>query len=130
MQTNAPTTSKSNLSPYAELIHEATKAPLDVLDILEEIMRNEIFRSTLDWQTKKQFHAGAKKAYKIYLSNIPFYQADKRVRRSMSAKFRAEVDFKKFEGLPDSPEKHAALAQLKALSKEEEKAIENLQSVF
>lgn len=33
---------------------------------IEDIMRNDVFHSTLDWQTPEQFAEGAKRAYEIY----------------------------------------------------------------
>lgn len=40
---------------------------LSVLQEVEDIMRNTIFHSTLDWQSEAQFNKGAKEAYQIYL---------------------------------------------------------------
>lgn len=34
---------------------------------IEEIMRHDIFHSTLDWQTKEEFEDGARKALAAYL---------------------------------------------------------------
>ena len=53
------------MSFYQEAIIKATKcAPEDGPEI-EEIMRNDIFHSTLDWQTKTQFNKGAREAYVV-----------------------------------------------------------------
>ena len=47
------------------MIIEATKCdPKDAGEI-ERIMRDTIFHSTLDWQTKRQFNAGARKAKEL-----------------------------------------------------------------
>lgn len=52
---------------YARSISKATGVTdPEVLRELEEIMRNEVFHSTLDWQTTSQFNKGAKEAKKIY----------------------------------------------------------------
>ena len=45
---------------YSEIIAEATGITDPVrLDEIEEIMRQDIFHSTLDWQTKEQLAAAA-----------------------------------------------------------------------
>ncbi len=53
------------LSGYRKAIVEATGCAPEEAEDVEEIMRHDVFHSTLDWQTKKQFDAGARKAYKI-----------------------------------------------------------------
>lgn len=52
---------------YAKAISEATGVTDQaVLNELEDIMRNTIFHSTLDWQSKAEFNKGAKEALEIY----------------------------------------------------------------
>ena len=48
------------------MIVDATKCDPSIAAELEEIMRNDIFHSTLDWQTKRQFNKGAREAYETY----------------------------------------------------------------
>ena len=60
-------------SPYAALIAEATGADRALLPILERIMREEVFHSTLDWQTRAEFQAGARKAHRIFLADPEFH---------------------------------------------------------
>lgn len=53
------------LRGYQKQIFEATKCkPEDAAEI-EEIMRDIIFHSTLDWQTKRQFNKGAREAKEL-----------------------------------------------------------------
>lgn len=53
------------MSYYHKLIIEATKCnPEDAAEI-EDLMRNAIFHSSLDWQTKRQFNNGARKAKQL-----------------------------------------------------------------
>ena len=61
---------------YAQQIQEITDAPREILPILERIMRDEIFHSTLDWQTARQFAAAARKALKMYREAYFWYDAD------------------------------------------------------
>lgn len=66
----------TSLSGYAQQIQDATGATVEVLPILERIMRDEIFHSTLDWQTARQFNAAARKAHKMYREAYFYYDAD------------------------------------------------------
>lgn len=50
---------------YTDLIKKATAAPDADLPAIETLMRDEVFHSTLDWQSASQFKRGAKKAYRI-----------------------------------------------------------------
>ena len=53
------------LRGYQKQIFEATKCkPEDAAEI-EELMRDVIFHSTLDWQTKAQFNKGAREAKEV-----------------------------------------------------------------
>ncbi len=50
---------------YTKLIAKALKvevsgATIKMLDQVEDFMRNDIFHSTLDWQTTAQFNKGAR----------------------------------------------------------------------
>lgn len=45
---------------------EVTKANRPMLEELEDIMRNTIFHSTLDWQTREQLHRAAREAKDVY----------------------------------------------------------------
>lgn len=83
-------------SGYGNLIHEATGASRDLLPILEEIMRTEVFHSTLDWQSKEELQDGARKAFSVYQAHRDFYEADRRWRQAL---LRLEVAERTFETL-------------------------------
>lgn len=56
---------QKELRGYKEQIQEATGCgPEDAAEI-EGIMRNTIFHSTLDWQTRAQFNKGARQAKEL-----------------------------------------------------------------
>ncbi len=61
---------------YSDAIAEATGAHRMELPIIERIMREVIFHSTLDWQSKEQFNAGAVEAYQEYKASQGFYDAE------------------------------------------------------
>lgn len=42
-------------------------------------MREEIFHSTLDWQSARQFRQGARKAFEIYRGDALFYDAQQAI---------------------------------------------------
>jgi len=48
---------------YEKQIKEATKCEDKDVAEIEDYMRNIIFHSTLDWQTKAQFNKSAKQAW-------------------------------------------------------------------
>jgi len=60
-------------SPYASLIATATGASAGKVAIIENLMREEVFHSTLDWQTAEQLADGARKAYEIYQAAPGYY---------------------------------------------------------
>lgn len=43
-----------------------SRETIAMLDQVEEFMRNDVFHSTLDWQTKRQFAKGAREAKAMY----------------------------------------------------------------
>ena len=50
---------------YRKLIMDATGVSLETAAQVEDIMRNVIFRSTLDWQTAAQLKRAARQAVKV-----------------------------------------------------------------
>ena len=57
----------SSLSYYQENIINVTGCKPEDAEEIENYMRDVIFHSTLDWQSKAQFNKGAKTAYKHIL---------------------------------------------------------------
>ncbi|KKW20986.1 MAG: hypothetical protein UY62_C0036G0008 [Parcubacteria group bacterium GW2011_GWF2_50_9] len=60
------------MSPYQQAIVEATAANGKDAGYIEDIMRNDIFHSTLDWQSRAQLVRGAREAVKM----LKIYRAD------------------------------------------------------
>ena len=53
---------------YLASISAATGEPSEgVCRAIEDHMRNDIFHSPLDWQSKRQFRNGARKAYQLWV---------------------------------------------------------------
>ncbi len=75
MNRTTPSSETGELSGYAALIREANGAPRDLLGLLENIMRDEVFHSVLDWQTRDELAEGARRAYERYRLNAAYYDA-------------------------------------------------------
>ena len=73
-----------HIGPYQRDIMEQLRCTAEEAQIVETIMRENIFHSTLDWQTKKEFQSGARKAWKLFLSKREFFESH---HRNMKALF-------------------------------------------
>jgi len=63
------------MSSYTRMIEEDTGcAPTDA-PMIEEIMRNDVFHSTLDWQTRTELRKGAREAVRLLEENRDLYEA-------------------------------------------------------
>lgn len=65
---------KSLKNPLHFLIQTATGAPLNDLAMIENIMRDDIFHSTLDWQTSEQLCSAARQAFDLLNDNRDLYE--------------------------------------------------------
>ena len=52
------------MTMYAEMIRKATDCKVSEIVEIEEIMRDDIFHSTLDWQTQEELSDAARLACK------------------------------------------------------------------
>jgi len=50
---------------YSDIIKQATGCEDTEAENIEDIMRNVVFRSTLDWQTREQLEEGARLAQAV-----------------------------------------------------------------
>jgi hypothetical protein len=92
-------------SAYLQLIREATDAPDEDLTRIEQIMREDVFHSTLDWQSHKQLRSAARRAHRLLTSNRELYDLGVLCKMAMFEKMRAESAVAK----EDSVENRAAL---------------------
>lgn len=51
---------------YRRIIMEATGCTAAEVGDVEDIMRDVVFHSTLDWQTHAELVEGARRAYEVY----------------------------------------------------------------
>ena len=91
MNAPSPSAATAGLSGYHAMIQEATGAPRHLLGLLENIMRQEVFHSTLDWQTRAEFDRGAKRAYTHYRRDSAFYDAHCALRAATFQLMQAEA---------------------------------------
>lgn len=66
------------MTTYQQIIAKATGVQdIATLAEIEESMRQDVFNSTLDWQTRAQLVKGAKQAYEIvkYLRRVAALEA-------------------------------------------------------
>lgn len=76
---------KLRLHPLRRLIQRSTGAAAADLALIENIMRDEIFHSTLDWQTREQLTDAARQAFALLQANRDLYES---ARASALATFR------------------------------------------
>jgi hypothetical protein len=62
------------MSAYEDAIIEDMRCSRADAAMIEDIMRNEVFHSTLDWQTPAQFRQGARRAAKILEQNRELFE--------------------------------------------------------
>jgi hypothetical protein len=106
-------------SPYPSIIASATGSVVRDWGIIEEIMRTEIYHSTLDWQSATELADGARKAYRILQGNRPFYELSRqqtglfckemKVRKQME---KAEAALARAESRGDAQRAEASRQQI------------------
>jgi hypothetical protein len=75
---------------YEKDIVEVTGCSPEDAVMIEHIMREEIFHSTLDWQTAAQFNRAARKAAKILAADRCTYEDYFRLTREAYQRLHAE----------------------------------------
>jgi hypothetical protein len=108
----SPSPTLESLSSYQASIHAATGAPSRLLSIIEKIMREEVFHSTLDWQTHAQLDRGAKRAYTLYRADSAFYDASATLNACEYSVMRAEQELEAARATGDDSVISAAAAHL------------------
>jgi hypothetical protein len=86
----SPPPSRSRPNWLHRLIQDATGALAKDLAQIENIMRDEIFHSTLDWQTKEQLADAARQAFARLNDDRDLYDLDQAGRMAIFNKIRAE----------------------------------------
>lgn len=82
---------KKHQSPHIHLISTVTGARAEDMPKVEAIMRDEIFHSTLDWQSEAQLADGATRAYHLLRNHRAFYEMQFTHTATVFAESQAEV---------------------------------------
>jgi hypothetical protein len=88
------------MSAYEKDIIEVTGCSPGDAAMIEHIMREDIFHSTLDWQTAAQFNRAARKAAKIFAADRQTYEEYFRLTREAYLRLHAENQAKEKGELP------------------------------
>ena len=63
-----------HIGPYNRVIMDHLGCSADEAAMVEDIMRNEVFHSTLDWQTAEQLRQGTREAWAILQADRDFFE--------------------------------------------------------
>lgn len=74
---------------YRAMILEDTACTTDDAGLIEHIMREDIFHSTLDWQTRGELRRAACRAAKMLAQNRDLYEQEQAQARAVFEKTRA-----------------------------------------
>jgi hypothetical protein len=76
------------MSAYQTMIIKDTRCNPDDAGMIEHIMRDDIFHSTLDWQTRAQLRGAARKAAKMLQENRELYEFERAQTRAIFEQMR------------------------------------------
>lgn len=82
---------RSHVNTLHRLILDATNAPRKDLGCIENIMREEVFHSTLDWQSREQLICAAREAQARLNEDRELYDLDHACRVAMFHRLKAET---------------------------------------
>jgi hypothetical protein len=70
------------------MILEDTRCTTDDAGLIEHIMREDVFHSTLDWQTRAELRRGARRAAKMLDQNRDLYERERAQTGAIFAEMR------------------------------------------
>ena len=82
------------MSSYREMILEDTGCTTGDAGLIEHIMREDVFHSTLDWQTRAELRRAACKAAKMLAKNRDLYEQEWAQTRAVFEQMRAAAGSK------------------------------------
>jgi hypothetical protein len=86
------------MSNCEDLIIEVTGCNSDDAAMIEHIMREDIFHSTLDWQTRSQLKRAAKQAARLLNENRDLYELERAQLRAIFEEMK-QAEIQKAENL-------------------------------
>jgi hypothetical protein len=75
---------------YRRFIIEELSCNEEDAAIIEDLMREHVFHSTLDWQSEAQLRRGAREAWAILEEDRDFFVEHYRERRALFAEMKAK----------------------------------------
>lgn len=82
------------MSSYRAMILEDTGCTTGDAGLIEHIMREDVFHSTLDWQTRAELRRAACRAAKILAQNRDLYEQERAQTRAIFEDMRAAAGSK------------------------------------
>ena len=73
----------------SDLIQKATQVPHQDIAMIENIMRSDIFHSTLDWQSRDQLVDGARAAHSLLVNNRELFEFELKAAAALCAELAA-----------------------------------------
>ena len=80
------------MNTITDIIAKAARVGPELAPVIERIIREQIYRGPLDWQSSKELSKAAKEAFAIYLADKEFHDADTAYRKARWARVVAEKD--------------------------------------
>jgi len=113
---------RKRMNPMSQRIIQDTGIAPEHVEIIECIMREDVFHSTLDWQTAEQLRDGALEAVRLFVADRDHYLAWTAYKRLFSRVLRCESDLRKAQEQGDAMRIKVLGSTLDGL-----RAMENLQ---
>jgi len=77
---------------YEQLIIEDLSCTAEEAGIIEDLMRTQVFHSTLDWQSREQLREGAKEAFEMFSADREFFLTHYRNACAFVRRMKAEAE--------------------------------------
>jgi hypothetical protein len=87
-----PGVSDEDIGAYGRDVVALLRCTNEEAVVIEDLMRNEVFHSTLDWLSKQQFNRGARKAKALLAGDREFFLQAYAERRALFRKARRQRD--------------------------------------
>lgn len=79
------------MSRYTQDIVDLLHCTEEEAVIIEDLMRSQVFHSTIDWVSERQFNKGAREAQRIFEDDREFFLQAYAERRTLFQRWKAEA---------------------------------------
>lgn len=80
------------MNGYTQDIVDLLRCTEEEAVIIEDLMRSQVFHSTLDWVSERQFNKGACEAQRIFKNDRDFFLQAYAERRALFHRWKAEAE--------------------------------------